>query len=127
MKLSNVLSTVNQIEKSKFINFLDRICTEASSHNKQVAKQFKNIDGQIKNAPSGEVTQLFRLAQPLFQKEVKSQLALSGAQAALLVNILSRDGNFVARVSWIEQLYEKEWKQIDAQAKSLKALFDEAE
>lgn len=127
MKLSNVLSTVNQFEKSKFINFLDRICTEASSHNKQVAKQFKNIDGQIKNASSGEVNQLFKLAQPLFQKEVKSQLSLSGAQAALLVNILSRDGNCVARVSWIEQLYENEWKLIDNQAKSLKSLFDEAE
>ena len=55
MKLSSVLSTVNQFEKSKFINFLDRICTEASSHDKEVAKQFKNIDGQIKNASSGEV------------------------------------------------------------------------
>lgn len=123
MKLSNVLSTVNQFEKSKFINFLDRICSEASAHDKELAKQFKNLDGQIKNASSGEVTQLFKLALPLYQKEVKSQLALSGAQAALLVNILSRDGNCVARVSWIEQLYAREWKQIDAQAKELQTFF----
>ncbi|MCK7458350.1 hypothetical protein [Idiomarina aminovorans] len=126
MKLANVLSTVNQFEKSKFINFLDRICTEVSSHDIEVAKRFKNIDGQIKNASSGEVTQLFKLAQHLFQKEVKSQLALSGAQTVLLVNILSRDGNCVARITWIEHLCEKEWKQIDEQAKSLKSLFADA-
>lgn len=120
MKLANVLTIVNQIEKSKFINFLDRICTEASEHDKELARRVKNIDGQIKNASSSEVTQLFNLAQPLLKQEVKRQLALSGAQASLLVNILSRDGNCVARISWIEQLYGKEWKQIDAHAKELK-------
>jgi hypothetical protein len=27
MKLSQVLSSINQIEKSKFISYLDRLCT----------------------------------------------------------------------------------------------------
>lgn len=96
MKLSSVLTSVNQIEKSKFVNFLDRVCTEASTRDKELAKRISAMDGEIKNASSGEVTQLFRLSQPLLKREVKRQLALSGAQASLLVNILSRDGNCVA-------------------------------
>src|SRR5690554_4952985 len=88
MKLANVLSAVNQIEKSKFINFLDRVCTEASEQDEKLAKRIRNIDGQIKDAPSSEVTQLFKLALPLLTKEMNRLIALCGAQAALLVNIL---------------------------------------
>lgn len=124
MKLSNVLSSVNQIEKSKFVNFLDRVCSEASHTDKELARRIRNIDGQIKDASSGEVTLLFKLALPLLTKEVKRLLALSGAQASLLVNILSRDGNCVAQVSWIERLYTKEWKAINEHSKSVKELIE---
>ncbi len=124
MKLSNILSSINQIEKSKFVNFLDRICSEASENDKELAKKFKNIDGQIKDASNSEVTQLFRLAVPVLTKEVKRLLALSGAQADLLVNILSRDGNCVAQISWIERLYAKEWKAINEHSKKIKELID---
>lgn len=124
MKLANVLSAVNQIEKSKFVNFLDRVCTEASEHDKELAKRIRNIDGQIKDASSGEVTQLFKLAMPLLSREVKHLLALSGAQAALLVNILSRDGNCVAQISWIERLYAKEWKSINDHSKAIKEVLE---
>lgn len=119
MKLSSVLSSVNQIEKSKFVNFLDRICSEASESDKELAKKFRNIDGQIKDASNSEVTQLFRLAAPVLTKEVRRLLALSGAQADLLVNILSRDGNCVAQLSWIERLYAKEWKAINQHSKRI--------
>ncbi|WP_417657412.1 hypothetical protein [Pseudidiomarina aestuarii] len=122
MKLSNVLSAVNQIEKSKFINFLDRVCTEASESDKVLAKRISNFEGQIKDAPSSEVTQLFKLALPLLTKEVKRLLALSGTQASLLINILSRDGNCVAQVSWIERLYAKEWKSINDHSQKLKEI-----
>lgn len=66
VKLSNILSTVNQVEKSKFINFLDRVCSEAITHDKELAKRVNNIDGQIKNASSGEIIQLFELVLPYF-------------------------------------------------------------
>lgn len=125
MKLSSVLSSVNQIEKSKFVNFLDRVCTEASQNDKELARRIRNIDGQIKDATSGEVTQLFRLSLSVLTTEVKRQLALSGAQAALLVNILTRDGNCVAQISWIERLYAKEWRAIDSHAKRLKNILEE--
>lgn len=124
MKLANVLSAVNQIEKSKFINFLDRVCTEASEQDEKLAKRIRNIDGQIKDAPSSEVTQLFKLALPLLTKEMNRLIALCGAQAALLVNILSRDGNCIIKLSWIEQLYAKEWKSINEHAKMVKEIIE---
>lgn len=119
MKLTSILSTVNQVEKSKFINFLDRICIDAITHDKELAKRVNNLDGQIKNASSGEITQLFSLVLPYFEKAVKEQLAMNGAQATLLVNILSRDGNSIARESWIETLYGKEWQLISTRAQEL--------
>ena len=36
------------------------------------------------------------------------------------MNILSRDGNGVARISWIESLYEKEWVELSKLSKELK-------
>ncbi|MEP0073085.1 MAG: hypothetical protein ABJE79_10300 [Marinomonas sp.] len=124
MKLSNILSAVNQVEKSKFINFLDRICNEAITHDKELAKRINNLDGQIKNASSGEIIQLFELVLPYFEKSVKEQLSMLGAQASLLTNILSRDGNCIARLSWVETLYTKEWSLIDSKAKEVSQLVE---
>lgn len=126
VKLSNILSTVNQVEKSKFINFLDRVCSEAITHDKELANRVNNLDGQIKNASSGEIIQLFELVLPYFEKSVKQQLAMLGAQASLLINIVSRDGNCIARLSWIEALYTKEWTAINTKAKEINSLIKES-
>ncbi|MCG7541180.1 hypothetical protein EXT48_12780 [Pseudoalteromonas sp. CO348] len=121
MKLSSVLSLVNQVEKSKFINAIDRICLEAVKHDNKIATQLNKLDGQIKNATSNDITQLFKIVLPHFEKSVKEQLAMLGAQATLLTNILSRDGNCIARVNWIESLYTKEWELIDSKANELRS------
>lgn len=121
MKLSNVLSLVNQVEKSKFINAIDRICNEAVKHDKKIAAQLDKLDGQIKNASSTDITQLFKIVLPYFEKSVREQLAMLGAQATLLTNILSRDGNCIARVTWVESLYTKEWGVINSRANELKS------
>ena len=125
MKLSNILSTVNQVEKSKFINFLDRICSEAVTHDRELAKRVKSLDGQIKNASSGEIIQLFKLVLPYFERNILEQLAMLGGQAALIVNIISRDGNSIARLSWIEALYTKEWNLISERSKQILELINE--
>ncbi|MDZ4387282.1 MAG: hypothetical protein U0998_08745 [Moraxellaceae bacterium] len=48
-----------------------------------------------------------------------TQLAMAGASMALLINILTRDGNAVARTSWIEQMYAKECEDLDKLSKEL--------
>ncbi len=50
MKLNQVLSNVNQVERSKFITCLDRHCSDAVANNKKLSKTIDNIDGQIKKA-----------------------------------------------------------------------------
>ncbi|KFZ32118.1 hypothetical protein IDSA_05475 [Pseudidiomarina salinarum] len=126
MKLSNVLSSVNQVEKSKFLNFIDRICVDAMDCDKALAKSVKNIDGQLKNASNGEIIQLFNLVLPHFERLVRQQLALTGAQADVLVKILSRDGNCIAKISWIERLYTKELTKINSRAREIKELISSA-
>ncbi|WP_105190781.1 hypothetical protein [Pseudoalteromonas sp. T1lg48] len=125
MRLSSVLSLVNQVEKSKFINAIDRICGDAVRHDKKIEAQLNKLDGQIKNASSTDITQLFKIILPYFEKAVREQLAMLGAQATLLTNILSRDGNSIARATWVESLYSKEWDVINRRAKELQAEIEE--
>ena len=127
MKLSSILSLVNQVEKSKFINAIDRICSDAVKHDRKIAAQLDKLDGQIKNASSTDITQLFKIVLPYFEKSVREQLAMLGAQATLLTNILSRDGNCIARINWVESLYAKEWTVIDTRANELKSEIETVE
>ncbi len=113
MKLNQVLSSLNQIEKSKFINLLDRLCSSAESGNATVSETLDRVNRQIKDASGSEITQLFNAVKDEFKKTVSEQISLSGASTRLLVNILSRDGNSFARTSWIEQLYMKEWEGLN--------------
>jgi hypothetical protein len=124
VKLSSILASVNQVEKSKFINFLDRVCSDAMEHDKELASRIRSLDGQIKNASSGEIVQLFKLVLPHYEKTIKEQLAMLGVQASLLVNIISRDGNSIARLSWLETLYAKEWSKIHDLSVSVESLLD---
>jgi hypothetical protein len=119
MKLNQVLSIVNQVEKSKFITSLDKLCLDAAKNNKELAKKIDNIDGQIKNASGSEITQLYFAVRDFYKVSVKEQILMNSAQTNLLVNILSRDGNCVARISWIESLYAKEWRILQSLAKEL--------
>jgi predicted nuclease of predicted toxin-antitoxin system len=121
MKLNQVLSIVNQVEKSKFITSLDKLCFDAAKSNKKLAKRIDNIDGQIKNASGSEITQLYSAVRDFFRVSVKEQIMMNSAQINLLVNILSRDGNCVARISWIESLYAKEWSALQTLAGGLHA------
>lgn len=109
MKLNQVLSSINQVEKSKFISCLDRLCSSSIHSDKQLAKSVSKIDGLIKNASGSEINTLFSLVSSYFKAEIKEQIELSGAQIGLLINILTRDGNSIARLSWIETLYNREW------------------
>lgn len=119
MKLNQVLSIVNQVEKSKFITSLDKLCLDVAKINKTLAKTIENIDGQIKNASGSEITLLFFAVRDFFKVAVKEQILMNSAQINLLVNILSRDGNCVARISWIENLYVNEWNALQTLANEL--------
>lgn len=120
MKLQQALASLNQIEKSKFINCLDRLCSSAAKGNKAIATTLDSINRQIKDASGSEVTQLFHAVHNEFKQQLAAEVALSDASLSLMVNILSRDGIGVARLSWIEQLYANEWQVLDALAKQIK-------
>ncbi|TMP42286.1 hypothetical protein CWB96_21410 [Pseudoalteromonas citrea] len=120
MKLNQILSIVNQVEKAKFISTLDRLCSDAAKNNNKLAQTIDNIDGQIKNASGSEITQLFSTVKEFFKTSIKEQILMGSAQLNLLLNILSRDGNGVARIVWIESLYAREWEDIEGLSKELK-------
>lgn len=118
MKLNQILSTLNQIEKSKFITCLDKLCLSAASGDEDISKALNKVNCQIKDASGSEITQLFKAVSSQYKNSVCEKLLLCDASMALLVNILTRDGNCIARISWIEQLYAREWETLDALAKN---------
>lgn len=74
MKLSSILTLVNQVEKSKFINAIDRICSDAVKHDRKIAAQLDKLDGQIKNASSTDITQLFKIVLPFSKNQFVNSL-----------------------------------------------------
>ncbi|ABC29812.1 hypothetical protein HCH_03046 [Hahella chejuensis KCTC 2396] len=126
MKLAQVLGQLNQIEKSKFINSLDRVCQSAGDADKKLAKELNSIDGQLKSASSNEITRLFFAVRDHYIQYLRDTLALEGPQLTLLTNILSRDGNCVARTNWIEALYDQEHKRLSNMSKALEAEIKDA-
>lgn len=120
MKLNHVLSILNQIEKSKFITCLDKLCTSAAPADETISKTLHKVNRQIKDASGSEITQLFNAASEQYKNAIREKLALCDASIALLINILTRDGNSIARTSWIEQLYAKEWDALDSLAQRIK-------
>jgi len=119
MKLSQVLSQVNQVERSKFISCLDKVCSTAISNDKELASKLSNIDGQLRSASGSEITQLFSAVTDHFSDFVREQISLGGPSISLLINILSRDGNGIARLSWIESLYANEHQRLSNLASEL--------
>jgi len=121
MKLVHVLHHVNQMEKTKFLNFLDRVCNEAIVKDNRIRDQLRQLelDGQIKQASSAEIKNLFEMVLPHFKKAVAYELSLLGGQTDIMTGIISRDGNSIARLSWLERLYERDWQEMDSQSKEL--------
>lgn len=127
MKLQQVLSSLNQIEKSKFITCLDKLCAASEDKNNSLSTILDKINCQIKDATGTEITQLFTALSLDYESLIREKLAMAGASMALIVNILSRDGNAVARISWIEQLYTKEQVRLEALSKQLSTEMEQAE
>lgn len=119
MKLNHILSVLNQIEKSKFITCLDKLCSSAATNDEVISKALNKVNRQIKDASGSEITQLFNAVSAQYQYSIREKLALCDASMALLVNILTRDGNGIARISWIEQLYTREWETLDTLARQI--------
>ncbi len=120
MKLSQVLSQINQVERSKFISCLDKISSTVKN-DKKLAEKLSNIDGQLRSASGSEITQLFAAVMSYFSDFIREQVSLVGSQEALLINILTRDGNGIARISWIENLYAKEHQRLSKLAIELES------
>ncbi|PHS16414.1 MAG: hypothetical protein COA86_12335 [Kangiella sp.] len=124
MKLGQVLSQINQVERSKFISCLDRICTIATKDNNELSETLSKIDGQLRSASGSEITQLFAVLTRYFNDYAREQISLGGGQMTLLLNILSRDGNGIARTSWIEKLYADEYLKLNNLSNELKQLIE---
>ena len=78
MKLNQLLSQLNQVEKTKFINCIDSIRADVVTKNSKVAKTLANIDGQLKSASGSEITLLFNAVKVEFRDFLREKLALSG-------------------------------------------------
>ncbi|PVZ70388.1 hypothetical protein [Pelagibaculum spongiae] len=128
MKLSQILSQINQVERSKFISCLDKICDSVKKNDIDFKETIESkIEGQLKSASGSEITELFNLAINHYKNYIRDQISLSDSQTSLLINILSRDGNCIARDAWIETLYAKEYDSLQKLSKELESLIESSQ
>ena len=116
MKLENILSHLGQMEKAKFIGVLDTII-----QNSDVSPSYS----QIKQASNKEVANLFKQIKTLYSNYIREKLFYSNPTLGLLTNVLSRDGNCVARITWIESLYFKEHENLSTKVSEVSSLIRE--
>ena len=126
MKLNQVLGHTNQMERSKFVNCLDKLC-QLTQDEPKLSEHLDRIDGQLKSASGNEITQLFRLLKPNYHKHLNEQLSMSSPQVTVLTNILSRDGNSIASIHWLENLYQNEFQKVSELSESLFNELDDEE
>ena len=98
MKLENVLSNLGQMEKAKFIGVLDTLIQRSN-----ISPSYS----QIKQASNKEIVNLFKEIKDIYKEYIIERLSYVNPTLNLLTNVLSRDGQCVAWVSWIESLYFK--------------------
>ncbi|MDE5012681.1 hypothetical protein NAI80_10030, partial [Francisella tularensis subsp. holarctica] len=66
MKLENVLSNLNKVEKNKFINVIDNLIQENN-----ISKQYN----PIKQATNNEIVALFKESNPYFHRFLLERLS----------------------------------------------------
>ena len=110
MKLEHILSHLGQMEKAKFIGVLDTLVQDSD-----ISPSY----GQIKQASNKEIVALFEQVKHLYKDYLVEKFSHASPTLSLLTNVLSRDGNCVARVSWVESLYHKEHDNLEKKSKDI--------
>lgn len=119
MKLEKVLDKLNSLEKGAFIKIINGFLSSGCS-TKEIEAILAEKDGNLKNADSIQLAQIFNLVSDKYAKYIKDEYTKTTSQLDILLEIITRDGNCIMRLEWFAKLYEEQIKKQKSAIKCFK-------
>lgn len=123
MKLEKVLDKLNSLEKGAFIKIINSLLSTCRT-SKEIEEILAEKDGNLKNADSVQLSQIFNLVSDKYAKYIRDEYTKSTSQLDILLELITRDGNCIMRTEWFAKLYED---QIKKQKNAVKHFKEELE
>ena len=117
MKLENVLSLLNSLEKNSFLKIIDTIISNKPKNSKEIDKILSDESKDLKNIDNINVTRIFRLIEDEYLEFIKSEFVNLDSQLDIVSDILTRDGRCIAKHEWFARLYENEITELEKKLK----------
>lgn len=120
MRLSTILEELNSLEKKQFLNVLENLA-EKSQKRGEVESLLDDSDADaLKNAEGEVISRVFELLKDEYRDYVTAEFEDVSSHAAIITNILSRDGNAVMSGNWFDKLYAVEIQKLLSSIELLK-------
>lgn len=119
MKLEKVLDKLNSLEKGAFIKIINGFLA-AGNTTKEIEGILAEKDGNLKNADSIQLAQIFNLVSDRYAKYIKDEYTKTSSQLDILLDLITRDGNCIMRIEWFAKLYDEHIKKQKAAIKCFK-------
>jgi len=117
MKLESVLSKLNSLEKNPFLKIVDNIISDTPQKHNEIDKILDESSKDLKNVDSINISKIFNLIEPEFEKHITSEFVDPHSQLDIISDILIRDGRCIAKKEWFIHLYENELKSFEKKLK----------
>lgn len=119
MKLEKVLDKLNSLEKGAFIKIINSFLSSGCT-TKEIEGILAEKDGNLKNADSIQLAQIFNIVSEKYAKYIKDEYTKTSSQLDILLDLITRDGNCIMRIEWFAKLYDEHIKKQKAAIKCFK-------
>ncbi len=117
MKLEKILDQLNSFEKNSFLKTISSLIDQSPKKAKEIEAILSATDKDLKNVDNINIAKVFNLLEEEFSSFIKAEMFEAESQLDILIDILIRDGNCLMSREWLNVLYEKEIKAIQAKIK----------
>jgi len=117
MKLENVLSILNSLEKNSFLKIIDTIISNSPENAKEIDKILSDESKDLKSIDSLNISRIFKLVENEYLEYIKSVFVNMDSQLDIVTDILTRDGRCIARHDWFARMYENEIAALEKKLK----------
>ncbi|MBU8891720.1 MAG: restriction endonuclease [Bacteroidales bacterium] len=117
MKLEKILDQLNSFEKNSFLKVITTLIDNSPKKSKDIERILSDTEKDLKNVDIINIVKVFNLIENEFANSVRSEFVEATSQLDIIIDILIRDGNCIMSREWLNNLYEKEIRNINTKIK----------
>ncbi len=117
MKLEKILDNLNSFEKNSFLKIIDNINISKPKNKIAIDKILSDNSKDLKTIDSINIAKVFSLVEEEYFEHLSSEFVEISSQLDIITDILTRDGNCIAKIDWFARLYENELIQLNKKLK----------